>query len=126
MDTMQGLKRTHYCTELSKADAGSEVVVCGFVQKQRDKGNLIFIDLRDRTDIVQLTFDDKTERVQFEKAKSVRAEYVLMAKGTVKIRESVNTEIKTGEIEVAVNDLRVLSKAETPPFHITEDTNVNE
>ena len=126
MDTMQGLKRTHYCTELSKADAGSEVVVCGFVQKQRDKGNLIFIDLRDRTGIVQLTFDDKTERVQFEKAKSVRAEYVLMAKGTVKIRESVNTEIKTGEIEVAVNDLRVLSKAETPPFHITDDTNVNE
>lgn len=126
MDTMQGLKRTHYCTELSKADAGSEVVVCGFVQKQRDKGNLIFIDLRDRTGIVQLTFDDKTERGQFEKAKSVRAEYVLMAKGTVKIRESVNTEIKTGEIEVFVTDLRVLSKAETPPFHITDDTNVNE
>lgn len=126
MDTMQGLKRTHYCTELSKADAGKEVVVCGFVQKQRDKGNLIFIDLRDRTGIVQLTFDDKTERTQFEKAKSVRAEYVLMAKGTVKIRESVNTEIKTGEIEVFVTDLRVLSKAETPPFHITDDTNVNE
>ena len=126
MDTMQGLKRTHYCTELSKADAGNEVVVCGFVQKQRDKGNLIFIDLRDRTGIVQLTFDDKTERTQFEKAKSVRAEYVLMAKGTVKIRESVNTEIKTGEIEVFVTDLRVLSKAETPPFHITDDTNVNE
>ncbi len=126
MDTMKGLKRTHYCAELSKADAGQEVVVCGFVQKQRDKGNLIFIDLRDRTGIVQLTFDDKTERAQFEKAKSVRAEYVLMAKGEVKLRESINPELKTGDIEVFVTDLRLLSKSETPPFHITDDTNVNE
>ena len=126
MDTMKGLKRTNYCAELSKEDAGKEVVVCGFVQKQRDKGTLIFIDLRDRTGIVQLTFDDTTDRVIFEKAESVRAEYVLAAKGTVKVRESVNPDIKTGEIEIFVTDLRILSKAETPPFHITDDTNVNE
>ncbi len=126
MDTMKGLKRTHYCAELTKADSGKEVVVCGFVQKQRDKGNLIFVDLRDRTGIVQLTFDDKTERTQFEKAKSVRSEYVLMAKGEVKLRESVNPELKTGDIEIFVTDLRLLSKSETPPFHITDDTNVNE
>lgn len=126
MDTMKGLKRTHYCTEVSKADAGKEVVVCGFAQKQRDKGTLIFIDLRDRTGIVQLTFDEQTDRAVFEKAKNVRAEYVLMAKGVVKQRESVNAEIKTGEVEIFVTDLRLLSKSETPPFHITDDTNVNE
>ncbi len=126
MDTMNGLKRTNYCADLTKADAGKEVVVCGFVQKQRDKGTLVFIDLRDRTGIVQLTFDDQTEKDQLEKAKTVRAEYVLMAKGQVRIRESINPELKTGEIEIAVNDLRILSKSETPPFHITDDTNVNE
>ena len=81
MDTMKGLKRTNYCGELSRADAGKEVVVCGFVQKQRDKGPLVFIDLRDRTGIVQLTFDDKSAPEQREKAKAVRVEYVLMAKG---------------------------------------------
>ncbi len=126
MDTMKGLKRTNYCATLSKADAGKEVVVCGWVQKQRDKGTLVFIDLRDRTGIVQLTFDDQSDKAQLEKAKSVRSEYVLMAKGVVRVRESVNTEIKTGEIEIAVSDLRILSKSETPPFHITDDTNVNE
>lgn len=126
MDTMKGLKRTNYCGELSRADAGKEVVVCGFVQKQRDKGPLVFIDLRDRTGIVQLTFDDKSAPEQREKAKAVRAEYVLMAKGMVRVRESINPELKTGEIEVAVNDLRILSKSETPPFHITDETNVNE
>ncbi|MEG0570015.1 MAG: aspartate--tRNA ligase, partial [Oscillospiraceae bacterium] len=125
-DSMKGLKRSHYCNNVSLKDVDNEVVVCGFVQKQRDKGNLIFIDLRDKTGIVQLTFDDVTARDQFEKAKSVRSEYVLMAKGTVRKRESINTEIQTGQVEVFVSDLRILAKAQTPPFHITDDTKVNE
>ena len=125
-ETIKGLKRTHYCTEVSTADIGKTVVVGGFVQKQRDKGELCFIDLRDRTGILQLTFDDKTDRSVMEKAKSVRSEYVLMAKGEVRRRESVNSEIETGEIEVFVTELRILAKAQTPPFPITDDTDTNE
>lgn len=114
-DTMKGLKRTHYCTEVTTADIGKEVVVAGFTQKQRDKGELVFIDLRDRTGIIQLTFDDKSDRSVIAKAKEVHSEYVLMAKGTVRRRESVNPDISTGEIEVFVTDLRILAKAQTRP-----------
>lgn len=124
LDTMNGLRRTHYCGEVPNEEC--EVVVCGFVQKIRDLGNLIFIDLRDRTGIVQLSFNDSTDRKIFEKAGSCHAEYVLMAKGNVKKRESVNKEIKTGEIEIIVTDLRVLSKAETPPFEVSKTDKVND
>ena len=124
MDTMKGLKRTNYCGETE--GIGKEVVVGGYVQKIRDMGNLIFIDLRDRTGIVQLAFDDSSDRDVFEKAKTCRSEFVLMAKGTVRERESKNKDIKTGDIEVFVDDLRILAKAQTPPFEITNDTNVNE
>ena len=125
-DTMKGLKRSHYCTEVSDSDIGAEVVVCGFVQKTRDLGNLLFIDLRDRSGIIQLAFGDATEKAVFEKAQTVRSEFVLMAKGTVRQRESINREIKTGNIEVFVTDLRILSKAQTPPFEITDKTNVKD
>ncbi len=125
-DTMKGLKRSHYCTEVSDSDIGAEVVVCGFVQKTRDLGNLLFIDLRDRSGIIQLAFGDATEKSVFEKAQTVRSEFVLMAKGTVRQRESINREIKTGNIEVFVTDLRILSKAQTPPFEITDKTNVKD
>ncbi len=124
MDTMKGLKRTNYCGETS--GVGSVAVVGGYVQKIRDLGNLIFIDLRDRTGIVQLAFDDSTDREIFNKAKSCRSEYVLMAKGTVRERESKNPDMKTGDIEVYVDDLRILAKAQTPPFEIIDNTNVNE
>ncbi len=123
-DLMKGLSRTHYCGEVD--GVGSEVVVGGFTQRVRDKGSLIFIDLRDRTGVVQLVFDDTTAKDVFEKAKTVKSEYVLMAKGVLRKRESVNTEIKTGNVEILVNDLRILSKANTPPFEITNDTKVNE
>lgn len=125
-DTMRGLKRTHYCGEVSVQDIGKEVVVGGFTQKQRDKGELVFIDLRDRTGIVQLIFDDSTDRAVMEKAKDVRSEYVLMAKGTVRRRESVNPDLPTGEVEIFVTELRILAKAQTPPFHITDETDTNE
>lgn len=125
-ESMRGLKRTCYCGEVSVQDIGKEVVVGGFTQKQRDKGELVFIDLRDRTGIVQLIFDDSTDRAVIEKAKDVRSEYVLMAKGTVRRRESVNPDLPTGEVEVFVTELRILAKAQTPPFHITDETDTNE
>lgn len=124
MDTMQGLKRTNYCGETE--GIGKTVVVGGYVQKVRDLGNLIFIDLRDRTGIVQLAFDDGTDREVFKKASDCHSEYVLMAKGVIRERESKNKDIKTGDIEVYVDDLRILAKAQTPPFEIVDDTNVNE
>lgn len=123
-DNMKGLKRTCYCGEVE--GVGKEVVVGGYVQKIRDLGNLIFIDLRDRTGIVQLAFDDGTDRAIFEKASTCRSEYVLLVKGTVRERESKNNDIKTGNIEVYVNDLRILAKAQTTPFEIVDNSNTNE
>lgn len=123
-DNMKGLKRTCYCGEVE--GVGKDVVVGGYVQKIRDLGNLIFIDLRDRTGIVQLAFDDGTDRAIFEKASSCRSEYVLLVKGTVRERESKNNDIKTGNIEVYVNDLRILAKAQTTPFEIVDNSNTNE
>ena len=103
------LKRTDYCGNLRITDTNREVVVCGWVQRQRDLGKLIFIDLRDRTGIVQLNFNEETDRRIFEKAFSIRAEYVIEAKGIVKERSSKNIEIPTGEIEIDVNELNILS-----------------
>ena len=124
MDTMVGLKRTNYCADTE--GVGTTAVVGGYVQKIRDMGNLIFIDVRDRTGIVQLAFDDNTDPEIFKKARSCRSEFAIMAKGTVRERESKNKEIKTGDIEIYVDDLRILAKAQTPPFEITDNTNVNE
>ena len=124
MDTMAGLKRTHYCGEVE--EIGATVVVGGYVQKMRDLGNLIFIDLRDRTGIVQLAFNDSTDREIFAKAAKCHAEYVLMAKGVVREREAKTDKIKTGSIEIMVEDLRILAAAQTPPFEVVDDTKVNE
>lgn len=123
---MTGLKRTNYCGDLRLSDAGKEVTVCGWVQRCRDLGQLIFIDLRDRTGVVQLAFNDKTDKEIFDKAFSCRSEFVLAAKGVVCERSSKNSEISTGDIEVLVSDLRVLSKAQTPPFEIVDETSTNE
>lgn len=123
---MTGLKRTNYCGDLRLSDAGKEVTVCGWVQRCRDLGQLIFIDLRDRTGVVQLAFNDKTDKEIFDKAFSCRSEFVLAAKGVVCERSSKNSEIPTGDIEILVNDLRVLSKAQTPPFEIVDETSTNE
>ena len=123
---MTGLKRTDYCGDLRISDCGREVTVCGWVQRQRDLGQLIFIDLRDRTGIVQLAFTDNTDKEIFDKAFSCRSEFVLAAKGKVRERSSKNTDIPTGEIDIEVEDLRVLSKAQTPPFEILDKTDTNE
>ena len=126
MDFMTGLKRTDYCGDLRIGDVGREVVVAGWVQRQRDLGALIFIDLRDRTGIVQLAFGENSDKKIFDKAFSARSEFVLVAKGVVRERSSKNTEIPTGEIEVDVTDLRVLGKSETPPFEIVENCQTSE
>ncbi len=121
MDNMTGLKRTDYCGELRSSDIGRDVTVAGWVQRQRDLGALIFIDLRDRSGIVQLAFGEETDKEIFDKAFAARSEFVLMAKGVVRERSSKNKDIPTGDIEIEVNDLRVLSKSETPPFEIVEN-----
>ncbi|MCQ2423717.1 MAG: aspartate--tRNA ligase [Clostridia bacterium] len=120
-------RRTDYCGELTAADIDREVTVLGWCQRQRDLGALIFIDLRDRTGIVQLAFDDDTARDVFNLAFTVRSEFVLCAKGTVRHRgaAAVNKTIATGEIEVAVSELKILSTSQTPPFEIVENSNVN-
>ena len=124
LDSMKGLKRTHYCAEVP--DDAKEAVVCGFADRVRDIGHNIFINLRDRTGIVQLAFNDDTDRAVFEKAQQVKSEFVLMAKGTVRPRESENAKLKTGKIEIAVTDLRILAKAETTPFEVTNSDKVND
>ena len=124
MDTMKGLKRTHYCGEV--LTAGETVTVGGYVDTVRDKGGIIFIVLRDRTGVVQLTFNETTDKEVFEKASSCHSEYVVMAKGEVRPRESVNDKIPTGHVEIFVDDLRILAKAQTPPFEIVDNTNTNE
>ena len=126
-DNMKGLKRSHYCNDVDVENIGQTVTVGGFVQKIRQLGNnLIFIDLRDRTGIVQLAFDESSDREIFEKASSCHSEYVLMAKGVVRERSSINKELKNGRIEILVSDLRILAKAQTPPFEIQNETKVNE
>ncbi|MEG2143816.1 MAG: aspartate--tRNA ligase [Oscillospiraceae bacterium] len=125
-DNMAGLKRSAYCGEVTKEMLGTKVTLCGWCGKQRDLGNLVFIDLRDKTGICQLAFDDKTAPEILKKAASVRSEYVLMAMGVLRERESKNMEIPTGEWEIYVEDLRVLATSKTPPFDIKDDIKTNE
>ena len=126
LDRMNGIKRTDYCGTLTRENEGKTVTVCGWVQRRRDLGSLIFVDLRDRTGIVQLALDDNTDKAVFEKAVTLRSEFVAMATGTVRIRSSINTEIPTGEIEIEVGDLKILGLSETPPFEILNNSNANE
>ncbi len=119
-------RRTHYCGTLTKDDVGKNVSLVGWAQKQRDLGSLIFIDLRDRTGIVQLAFDSDTKKEVFDAAFGVRAEFVLAARGVVRPRGegAVNANMATGEIEVAVETLKILSVSKTPPFAIVENSDV--
>ena len=126
MDTLKNFKRTHYCGAPRLSDAGKTVSVCGWVQRQRDLGGLIFVDLRDRTGIVQLAFGDKTPREVFDKAAALHAEYVVAATGTVRERVAKSDKIPTGDIEIDVAELRILAKSETPPFEIVENSDVND
>ena len=126
MDNLKNFRRTNYCGDLRLGDTGKTVSLCGWVQRQHDLGGLIFVDLRDRTGLVQLSFDDGTDQAVFEKASSLRSEYVIAATGTVRERESKTDKIATGAIEVYVTELRLLAKAETPPFEIVEHSKAND
>ena len=126
MDNLQNFHRSCYCGELRLSDAGKTVSLCGWVQRQRDLGGLIFVDLRDRTGLVQLSFDDSTDKAIFEKAATLRSEYVVAATGLVRERESKTDKIATGDIEVYVTELRLLAKSETPPFEIVEHSKAND
>ncbi len=124
-ETMRGLKRSHRCAELSKANIGETVTVMGWVQKNRNKGGIVFVDLRDRSGILQLIFEENEELK--EKAAKLRSEFVIAAVGKVEARSgAVNENIATGEIEIRVEELRVLSESETPPFPIEENSKTKE
>jgi aspartyl-tRNA synthetase len=127
-EQLNGLKRTHMCGELTIEDIDKSVVVMGWVQRRRDHGGLVFIDLRDRTGIVQVVFSNEVSSEAFEKVQIVRSEYVLAIEGKVVKRapENVNPKISTGEIEIYANTLKILSKSETPPFPIEDRSNVSE
>lgn len=121
---MQGLHRTHRCTEVSNANIGEKVTVMGWVQKRRNLGSLIFIDLRDRSGILQLVFDEpKVGSEGFAKAGTLRSEFVIAVEGTVQKRSAaVNENLKTGDIEVIAESIRILSESQTPPFQIEENS----
>ena len=127
-ESMSGLARTHRCTEVSSQMTGEEVTVMGWVQKRRNLGSLIFIDLRDRSGLLQLVFDEESlSSEDYEKANGLRSEYVIAAVGTVQKRSAaVNENLKTGDIEIKVHTLRVLSESDTPPFPIDADQTVKD
>ena len=126
-ESMKGMHRTHRCTELSKADVGKTVTVMGWVAKYRNKGGLIFIDLRDRSGILQLVYEEQDCGSEvFEKAAKLRNEYVVAATGVVTERTAINENIPTGYIEIRVKETRILSEAETTPFEIVNDLKTKE
>lgn len=132
-ETMKGLKRTHRCTEVTTANVGETVTVMGWVQKSRNKGGIIFVDLRDRSGLLQIIFEQGTDpersvgAEEFAKAESLRSEYVIAVVGKVENREgNTNANMETGAIEVRATQLRILSESETPPFQIEADSKTKE
>lgn len=127
-ESMLGLKRTHRCAELSEANIGEKVTVMGWVQKNRNKGGLVFVDVRDRSGLVQVVFEEESaEKEMLEKAAKLRSEFVIAVVGTVEARSgAVNNNLATGAIEIKPEELRILSEAETPPFPIEENSKTKE
>jgi len=128
VELFQGFKRTDYCGTFTAVDIDREVSVCGWVQRRRDLGGLIFITVRDRSGIVQCTFDQTYNRDLFDKASKLRSEYVVAVRGTVRSRgsDAINKEMATGEIEILADELRILSESETTPFEIVDGTKAND
>ncbi|HIV39885.1 MAG TPA: aspartate--tRNA ligase [Candidatus Blautia stercorigallinarum] len=127
-ESMKGLKRSHRCAEVTKADIGSTVTLMGWVQKSRNKGGIVFVDLRDRSGIMQVIFENgEIDQEVFEKAGKLRSEFVIAVVGRVEARSgAVNPNLATGEIEVRARELRILSEAQTPPFPIEENSKTRE
>ncbi|WP_311649703.1 aspartate--tRNA ligase [Selenomonas artemidis] len=129
METMQGLKRTHGCGTLRKEHVGGEVSLCGWVSRRRDHGGLIFVDMRDRSGLVQIVFDEAVMAGgTFHDAEALRSEFVIAVRGSVRARsaDTVNPNMETGEVEIVVSELRILNKAKTPPFYIQDGIDVDE
>lgn len=128
LENMTGLKRSHYCGEVDETILGQEVVIMGWVQHRRDHGGLVFIDLRDRTGLLQTVFNPQEDEVTHQKSHDVRSEYVLALRGTVRRRpdDMVNPNLKTGQVEVFIRELRVLNTSLTPPFMVEDHADVNE
>lgn len=126
MEVLGNLKRSHYCGDLRLENLNDEVTLMGWVQKSRDLGPLIFVDLRDKTGISQIVFRKEDDENLYEKAKTLKSEYVIAVKGKVFERESKNTEIPTGEIEIISSELKILDTANTPKIYIKDDDNVAE
>lgn len=125
-EKLTGLKRTHMCGEVSDLDVGHEIVVMGWVQRRRELGKLIFVDLRDRTGILQIVFKSELDSELHSKALQLRNEYVIAVRGVLQIREDINPNLKTGKWEVVAKELRILSKADTPPIHIEDVVDTSE
>lgn len=125
-ENMGSLRRTNMCGELRPEDAGKEIVLMGWVQRERNLGSLIFIDIRDTTGISQIVFDDTLPAEVFSKAEKIRSEFVIAIRGIVRIRQSINKDIPTGEVEVLVQELKILDEAQTPPIYIKDEDNVSE
>ena len=126
METLGSLRRTRYCGEVTLADAGQEMTVCGSIARARDKGGIIFADLRDTTGILQLVFDEDTPKDVFAKAESLKSEYVVICRGVLRERAAKTDKIATGDVELYVGELRILSEAQTPPFEIRDEINVGD
>jgi len=128
MDTLAGMKRTHACGALGVIDVGTEVILCGWVSRQRDHGGLIFIDLRDRSGTIQVVFSPEINPAALLKADVVRTEFVLSVRGAVRLRspETVNPAMSTGKIEICGEEIRILNPAKTPPFYIQDNVDVDE
>ncbi|MBO4400359.1 MAG: aspartate--tRNA ligase [Selenomonadaceae bacterium] len=128
METLKGMERTHSCGELRKSDEGKTVQLAGWVSRRRDHGGLIFVDMRDRSGIVQIVFDAAEIGEEFSKAETLRNEFVIGIRGKVRARsaDTVNPKMATGEIEIVVSELRILNKAKTPPFYIQDGVDVDE
>ena len=127
-ESMKGLKRSNRCTEVSNQNIGETVTVMGWVQKRRNLGSLIFVDLRDRSGILQIVFDEKDVGADgFKKAETIRNEFVLAVVGRVEKREgAVNENLKTGDIEIRANSLRILSESQTPPFPVEDSETIRD
>jgi aspartyl-tRNA synthetase len=126
LDSLGNLKRTHYCGALRASDAGRDATIMGWVHRRRDLGNLLFLDVRDRTGIVQVVFNKETQREAHAKAEQVRSEFVVAVEGKVLRRGKANPELATGEVELAASKLHILNTAKTPPFPVEDEVNAAE
>jgi aspartyl-tRNA synthetase len=126
LDFLGNLKRTHYCGALRAAEAGRDAIVMGWVHRRRDLGNLLFLDVRDRSGIVQVVFNKETQPAAHAKAEHARSEFVVAVEGKITKRERANTDIGTGEVEIVAHKLHILNNAKTPPFPVEDDINAAE